>query len=32
MNCSDVELHHEDEEVSVEGKGIYNQIYSTKEY
>ena len=26
----DVDLHHEDEDSAVEGKGLYNQIYSRK--
>ena len=27
---ADVDLHREDEESAVEGKGIYNQMYSRK--
>ena len=29
MNISDVDLHREDEDGEVEGKGLYNHIYSS---
>ena len=32
MRNADVDFHLEEEEVKVEGKVIYNHIYSTKEY
>ena len=32
MDIFDVDFHREDEDVTVEGKGLYNQICATKEY
>ena len=32
INDLDVDLHHEDDDGAVEDKGIYNHIYSIKEY
>ena len=28
----DADLHHEDEDRVVEGKGLYNQMYSSEEF
>ena len=32
MNAVDGDLHHENEDGAVKGKGIYKQMYSIKEY
>ena len=32
MQNVDVDLHREDKDVSVEGKGIYNQMYYSEEW